>query len=179
MSKREPHGWHRAHTRDDAWRGWPYYRSRGSRHLASKPPRPIRTIIPGKSVIAYTQSSRAEQLTTPSGFWEESRMNKATFLAVQLNVDDVAASAGLVELLNMHLIFAADVAEAADALVQLASIAKLSSGVEASVELPAVAIERLREALDNLSGYDESWLLALEPSRALFDDIGRRQRKLH
>ncbi|MGF6650057.1 hypothetical protein OKW34_000619 [Paraburkholderia youngii] len=109
-------------------------------------------------------------------------MNKATFLAVQLNVDDVAASAGLVELLNTHLIFAADVAEAAeaaDALVQLASVARLSSGVEASVELPAVAIERLREALDNLSGYDESWLLALEPSRALFDDIGRRQRTLH
>ena len=103
-------------------------------------------------------------------------MNKATFLAVQLNVDDIAASPGLVELLNTHLVFAADVAEAADALVQVASIAGLSSGVEASVEIPAVAIERLREALDNLSGYDESWLLALEPSRALFDDIGRRQR---
>ena len=102
-------------------------------------------------------------------------MNKATFLAVQLNVDDIAASPGLVELLNTHLVFAADVAEAADALVQLASIAGLSSGVEASVEIPAVAIERLREALDNLSGYDESWLLALEPSRALFDEIGRRQ----
>ena len=58
-------------------------------------------------------------------------MNKATFLAVQLNVDDVAASPGLVELLNTHLVFAADVAEAADALVQLASIAGLSSGVEA------------------------------------------------
>jgi hypothetical protein len=106
-------------------------------------------------------------------------MNKATFLAVQLNVDDVAASAGLVELLNTHLIFAAEVAEAADALVQLASIARLSSGVEASVELPAVALERLREALDNLSGYDESWLLALEPSRELFDDIARRSRTLH
>jgi uroporphyrinogen-III synthase len=101
-------------------------------------------------------------------------MNKATFLAVQLNVDDVAASPGLVELLNTHLVFAADVAEAADALVQLASIAGLSS-----VEIPALAIERLREALDNLSGYDESWLLALEPSRALFDEIGRRHRTLH
>jgi hypothetical protein len=106
-------------------------------------------------------------------------MNKATFLAVQLNVEDVAASPGLVELLNTHLVFAADVAEAADALVQLASIARLSSGVEASVELPAVALERLREALDNLSGYDESWLLALEPSSALFDDIARRPRTLH
>ncbi|CAB3648811.1 hypothetical protein R8871_00845 [Paraburkholderia graminis C4D1M] len=105
-------------------------------------------------------------------------MNNATFLAVQLSVDDVAASPGLAELLNMHLIFAADVAEAADALVQLASIAGLASGVEARVEIPAVAIERLRETLDNLSGYDESWLLALEPSRALFDDIGR-QRTLH
>jgi len=85
-------------------------------------------------------------------------MNKATFLAVQLNVDDVA--------------------EAADALVQLASIVGLASGVEARVEIPALAVERLREALDNLSGYDESWLLALEPSRALFDDIAR-QRTLH
>jgi len=106
-------------------------------------------------------------------------MNKATFLAVQLNVEDVAASPGLVELLNTHLVFAADVAEAADALVQLASIARLSSGVEASVELPALALERLREALDNLSGYDESWLLALEPSSALFDGIARRHRTLH
>jgi hypothetical protein len=106
-------------------------------------------------------------------------MNKATFLAVQLNVEDVSASPGLVELLNTHLVFAADVAEAADALVQLASISRLSSGVEASVELPAVALERLREALDNLSGYDESWLLALEPSSALFDDIARRHRTLH
>jgi hypothetical protein len=103
-------------------------------------------------------------------------MNKATFLAVQLNVEDVAASPGLVD---THLVFAADVAEAADALVQLASIARLSSGVEASVELPALALERLREALDNLSGYDESWLLALEPSSALFDGIARRHRTLH
>ena len=51
---------------------------------------------------------------------------------------------GLAELLNTHLVFATDVAEAADALVQLASVARLSSGVEATVELPAVAIERLR-----------------------------------
>jgi len=107
----------------------------------------------------------------------ESTMNKATFLAVQLNVD-VAASPGLAELLNTHLVFAADVAEAADALVQLASIAGLSGGVEARVEIPALAIERLREALDILSGYDESWLLALEPSHALFADIGRH-RTLH
>jgi hypothetical protein len=106
-------------------------------------------------------------------------MNKATFLAVQLSVDDITASPGLVELLNTHLVFAADVAEAADALVQLASITGLSSGVEATVEIPAVTVERLREALDNLSGYDESWLLALEPSHALFADIGRRQRTLH
>ncbi|HEY3596073.1 MAG TPA: hypothetical protein VGL08_00955, partial [Paraburkholderia sp.] len=97
----------------------------------------------------------------------------------QINVDDVVSSSGLVELLNTHLVFAADVAEAADALVQLASIARLSSGVEASVEIPAIAIERLRDALDTLSGYDESWLFALEPSRALFDDIARPQRTLH
>jgi len=106
-------------------------------------------------------------------------MNKATFLALQLNVEDVATSPGLAELLNTHLVFATDVAEAADALVQLASISRLSSGVEATVELPAVAIERLREALDTLSGYDETWLLALEPSSALFDGIARRQRTLH
>jgi hypothetical protein len=106
-------------------------------------------------------------------------MNKATFLAVQLNVEDVATSPGLVELLNTHLVFAADVAEAADALVQLASIARLSSGVEASVELPALALERLREALDNLSGYDESWLLGSSASSALFDGIARRHRTLH
>jgi hypothetical protein len=106
-------------------------------------------------------------------------MNKAMFLAVQLNVEDVASSSGLVELLNTHLVFAADVAQAADALVQLASIARLSSGVEATVEIPALAVERLRAALDTLSGYDESWLFALEPSRALFDDIARAQRTLH
>ncbi|PLZ04469.1 hypothetical protein CY652_00340 [Burkholderia sp. WAC0059] len=106
-------------------------------------------------------------------------MNKATFVSVQLNAEDVAASPGLVELLNNHLVFAADVAEAADELVQLASIARLASGVEATVELPAVAIERLRDALDTLSGYDETWLFALEPSHALFDDIARRQRTLH
>ncbi len=106
-------------------------------------------------------------------------MNKATFLSVQLNVEDVAASPGLVELLNNHLVFAADVAEAADALVQLASIAGLSSGIEATVELPALAVERLRDALDTLSDYDETWLFALEPSRALFDDIARRRRILH
>jgi hypothetical protein len=106
-------------------------------------------------------------------------MNKATFLSVQLSVDDVASSPGLVELLNTHLVFAADVAEAADALVQLASIARLSSGVQATVEIPALAIEKLRDALDTLSGYDESWLFALEPSHALFDDIARSQRTLH
>jgi hypothetical protein len=106
-------------------------------------------------------------------------MNKATFLALQLNVEDVATSSGLAELLNTHLVFATDVAEAADALVQLASVTRLSGGVEATVELPALAIERLREALDTLSGYDETWLLALEPSSDLFDDIARRHRTLH
>ena len=106
-------------------------------------------------------------------------MNKATFLSVQLSVEDVAASPGLVELLNNHLVFAADVAEAADELMQFASIARLASGVEATVEIPAVVIERLRDALDTLSGYDETWLLALEPSHALFDDIARRPRTLH
>jgi hypothetical protein len=106
-------------------------------------------------------------------------MNKATFLAVQLTVEEVTGSPGLVELLNTHLVFAADVAEAADALIQLASIAGLSGGTEAKVELPAIALERLREALDNLSGYDESWLLALEPSKALFDGITRRHCTLH
>lgn len=106
-------------------------------------------------------------------------MNKATFLSVQLSVEDVAASPALVELLNNHLVFAADVAEAADELVQFASIAGLASGIEATVEIPAVVIERLRDALDTLSGYDETWLFALEPSRALFDAIARRQRRLH
>ena len=70
-------------------------------------------------------------------------MNKALFLAVQLNVDEMTASPALVELLNAHLVFAVDVAEAADALVQLASVSRLSSGVEASVEIPAVALEQL------------------------------------
>jgi len=106
-------------------------------------------------------------------------MNKATFVSVQLNVDDVAASAGLVELLNNHLVFAADVAEAADELVQHASVARLSGGVEATVEIPAVVIERLRAALDTLSGYDETWLFALEPGRALFEDIAGIRRPLH
>ncbi|MEX3933857.1 hypothetical protein AB4Y32_18975 [Paraburkholderia phymatum] len=106
-------------------------------------------------------------------------MNKALFLAVQLNVDEMSASPALVELLNAHLVFAVDVAEAADALVQLASVRKLSSGVEASVEIPAVAVEQLRQALETLSEYDQSWLLALESGHALFDDLGRRQRTLH
>ncbi|MGH8780166.1 hypothetical protein [Paraburkholderia sp.] len=106
-------------------------------------------------------------------------MNKATFLAVQLNVEDVTTSPGLVELLNAHLVFSADVAEAADALVQLASVTRLASGVEATVEIPALAIERLREALDALSSYDESWLFALEPSRALFDGLSHHRRILH
>jgi hypothetical protein len=106
-------------------------------------------------------------------------MNKALFLAVQLNVDEMASSRSLVELLNAHLVFAVDVAEAADALVQLASVRRLSSGVEASVEIPAVAVEELRQALETLSEYDQSWLLALEPSNALFDDISRVQRTLH
>jgi len=106
-------------------------------------------------------------------------MNKATFLSVQLNVEDIAASPGLVELLNNHLVFAADVAEAADELVQHASIARLSGGLEATVEIPAIVVERLRDALDTLSGYDETWLFALEPGRALFDDIARRRRLLH
>ncbi|WP_233866793.1 hypothetical protein [Paraburkholderia adhaesiva] len=106
-------------------------------------------------------------------------MNKATFLSVQLNVEDIAGSPGLVELLNNHLVFAADVAEAADELVQHASVARLSGGVEATVEIPALVVERLRDALDTLSGYDETWFFALEPGRALFNDIARRPRLLH
>jgi hypothetical protein len=106
-------------------------------------------------------------------------MNKATFLSVQLNVEDVATSPGLVELLNNHLVFAADVAEAADELLQHASVARLSGGLQATVEIPAIVIERLRDALDTLSGYDETWLFALEPGRALFDDIAGRRRLLH
>ena len=106
-------------------------------------------------------------------------MNKATFLSVQLSVEDVAASPGLVELLNNHLVLAADVAEAADELMQFASIARLASGIEATVEVPAIVIERLRDALDTLSGYDETWLFALEPSRTLFDAIARRPHRLH
>ncbi|KVL51006.1 hypothetical protein WS99_16910 [Burkholderia territorii] len=106
-------------------------------------------------------------------------MNNATFLSVQLNAEDFAGSSGLVELLNRHLLFATDVAEAADALVQLASVAHLSGATRHSVELPIVAIERLRDALDTLSGYDEAWLQALEPADALFRDIGRGPRPLH
>jgi len=106
-------------------------------------------------------------------------MNKATFLSLQLNVEDVASSPGLVELLNNHLVVAADVAEAPDELVQHPSIARRSRAIEASVEIPAVVIERLRDALDTLSGYDETWLFALEPGSALFDDIARRPRLLH
>lgn len=105
-------------------------------------------------------------------------MNNATFLSVQLNADDFAGSSGLVELLNRHLQFATDVAEAADALVQLASVAHLSD-TRHSVELPVLAIERLRDALDTLSGYDEAWLQALEPADALFRDLGRGPRPLH
>jgi hypothetical protein len=106
-------------------------------------------------------------------------MNKATFLSVQLKVEDLAASPGLVEVLNNHLVFAADVAEAADELVQHASVARLSGGVEATVEIPALVVERLRDALDTLSDYDETWLFALEPGHALFNDIARRPRLLH
>lgn len=106
-------------------------------------------------------------------------MNKATFLSVQLKVEDLAASPGLVEVLNNHLVFAADVAEAADELVQHASVARLSGGVEATVEIPALVVERLRDALDTLSDYDETWLFALEPGRALFNDIARPPRLLH
>ncbi|MBN3786951.1 hypothetical protein DID96_32260 [Burkholderia sp. Bp8963] len=106
-------------------------------------------------------------------------MNNAMFLSVQLNAEDFAGSSGLVELLNRHLMFASDVAEAADALVQLASVTHLSGGARRSVELPVAAIERLRDALDTLSGYDETWLMALEPADKLFKDIGRGKRPLH
>ncbi|NTX26451.1 hypothetical protein HT746_04745 [Burkholderia pyrrocinia] len=106
-------------------------------------------------------------------------MNNATFLSVQLNADDFAGSSGLVELLNRHLLFATDVAEAADALVQLASVAHLTGATRHSVELPVLALERLRDALDTLSGYDETWLQVLEPAEALFRDIGRGRRALH
>ncbi|WP_179400748.1 hypothetical protein [Burkholderia guangdongensis] len=106
-------------------------------------------------------------------------MNNATFISVQLNVEDFGGSSGLAELLNTHLLFSADVAEAADALVQLASVTHLSGGTRQSVELPVEALERLRGALDALSGYDEAWLTALEPRDALFRDIGDGKRPLH
>ncbi|KWF22097.1 hypothetical protein [Burkholderia pseudomultivorans] len=106
-------------------------------------------------------------------------MNNATFLSVQLNAEDFAGSSGLVELLNRHLLFATDVAEAADALIQLASVTHLTGGTRHSVELPILAVERLRDALDTLSGYDESWLQMLEPAAALFTDLGRGKRPLH
>jgi hypothetical protein len=99
-------------------------------------------------------------------------MNKALFLSVQLDVDEMTSSPALVELLNGHLVFAVDVAEAADALVQLASVRQLSSGVEASVEIPAVALEQLRQALETLSEYDQSWLFALRPLRGRAFDVG-------
>ena len=66
----------------------------------------------------------------------------------------------------------------ADALVQLASVAHMT-GARASVELPVLAIERLRDALDTLSGYDETWLQVLEPAEALVRDIGHRRHALH
>ncbi|MDN7435344.1 hypothetical protein QZN62_19230 [Burkholderia multivorans] len=106
-------------------------------------------------------------------------MNNATFLSVQLNADDFAGATGIVERLNRHLLSATDVAEAADALVQLASVARLTAGPRHSVELPAVAIERLRDALDTLSGYDESWLRVLKPAAAPFIDPARGRRPLH
>ncbi|AXK62031.1 MULTISPECIES: hypothetical protein [Burkholderia] len=106
-------------------------------------------------------------------------MNNATFLSVQLNAEDFTGSSGLVELLNRHLLFATDVAEAADALVQLASVTHLTGATRHSVELPVLAIERLREALDSLSGYDETWLQALEPAGGPFAAIGRGPRPLH
>ncbi|QTD93708.1 hypothetical protein [Burkholderia anthina] len=106
-------------------------------------------------------------------------MNNATFLSVQLNAEDFTGSSGLVELLNRHLLFATDVAEAADALVQLASVTHLTGATRHSVELPVLAIERLREALDSLSGYDETWLQALEPAGGPFAAIGRGLRPLH
>jgi hypothetical protein len=106
-------------------------------------------------------------------------MNNATFLSVQLNAEDFDGTGGLVELLNRHLLFATDVAEAADALVQLASVAHLSGATRHSVELPVLAIERLRDALDTLSGHDVAWLQALAPTDALFRDLGRGPRPLH
>ncbi|OXI83754.1 hypothetical protein CFB40_22020 [Burkholderia sp. AU31652] len=106
-------------------------------------------------------------------------MNNATFLSVQLNADDFSGSSGLVELLNRHLLFATDVAEAADALVQLASVAHMTGAPRHSVELPILAIERLRDALDTLSGYDETWLQVLEPAEVLVRDIGHRRHALH
>ena len=124
-------------------------------------------------------ASYTRRCTARSTDNEEKTINNATFLSVQLNAEDFAGSSGLVELLNRHLLFATDVAEAADALVQLASVAHLSGATRHSVELPVLAIERLRDALDTLSGYDEAWLQALEPADALFRDIGRGPRPLH
>lgn len=111
-------------------------------------------------------------------------MNNTTFLSVQINAEDFGASSGLVEWLNTHLLFAADVAEAADALVQLASVTHLSGGARQSVELPAAAIDRLRDALDALSGYDVAWLTAFEPGKVLPRevlprDLGRVKPSLH
>jgi len=135
--------------------------------VSGRPPAPL-------AAASYTRKGTARSSDN-----EEITMNNATFLSVQLNAEDFAGTSGLVELLNRHLLFATDVAEAADALVQLASVAHLSGATRHSVELPVLAIERLRDALDTLSGYDEAWLQALEPADTLFRDIARGPRPLH
>jgi hypothetical protein len=108
-------------------------------------------------------------------------MNKTTFMALQLTVDGVVAAPApaLTELLNAHLVFTVDVIEAADAIIQIASIACLSSSAVPAVEISTVALNRLREALDTLSDYDESWQPVLETGCELIADIACRQCKRH
>jgi hypothetical protein len=72
---------------------------------------------------------------------------------VTFTVANVAASSSFAELPNM---FATGVAQAADAPIQYASIARLSGGIEAAVNIPAAVIERLLLRPKTSSGYVET-----------------------
>ena len=106
-------------------------------------------------------------------------MTEVTFVTVQLNADQFENSGCLVEILNNHLVFAADVAHAADSLVQACYFAGLAATGEERLEVSLVALERLRDALNILADYDSAWQFALEPSDGLFNSITARGRMSH
>ena len=104
-------------------------------------------------------------------------MNNATFLSVQLNADDFSGSSGRI---------AQPAPAVRDRRRRGGRCARPAGERRAydrrpapGVELPVLAIERLRDALDTLSGYDETWLQVLEPAEALVRDIGHRRHALH